>query len=367
MAKIAILGAGNGGCAAAADMTLKRFEVGLFDLFPRALAAIEQQGGLNYSGAFGEGFVKLDNVSSSMERAVAGADLIMLNVPGPGHKAYAELLAPHLKPDSIVLANPGQTAGALHLVQVLMAMGVPKSVVVCETNTLSYIARLERPGKVIVSSYNKPVLVSAVPGRELSRAMKKIKVFFPDMMPVESVFTTSLSNLNAIFHPPGMILNAGWLENTKGDYRFYYDGITPAIGRVIDRLDRERLAIGRALGVELMDFPALLYSVGSTSKGAAQSGDAYIACRESEPNKFIKSPASLDDRYMHEDIMFGIGPMAYLGRLAGVQTPTIDALINLACGLMKRDYWADSVGLSAIGLDGLTIAEVRDRLYNGLL
>jgi len=363
--KIAILGAGNGGCAAAADMRLKGYEVGLYDLFPSTLTKICEQGGLYYSGVIGEGFVTVKGASSDLGQAVKDADLIMLTVPGPGHRAYAEALLPYLKPNDIVLLNPGHTGGALRFTQLLKEMGAPQGLIICETNTLSYISRLECSGRVIVSSYEKPVMFSVIPGKRQGEAAAAVQSFFPAMVPVDSVFQTTLSNLNAIFHPPGMVLNAGWLENTNGNFRFYYDGITPAIGSVIDSLDAERLAIGKALGVELMAFPRLLYSMDSTTEQAAVSGSAYIACHESAPNRFIKAPETLDDRYMHEDIHSGIGPIAYLGRMAGVPTPTMDALINLACFIMGRDYWRDAINLHQMGLAGKSIAEAKAYTYAG--
>ena len=41
----------------------------------------------------------------------------------------------------------------------------------------------------------------------------------------------------------------GFPGETGGDFRHYYDGITPSVGRLIDAVDRERLAVAAALGV----------------------------------------------------------------------------------------------------------------------
>jgi opine dehydrogenase len=366
MGKVAILGAGNGGCAAAVDLSLKGHEVAIFDLFPNMLTIIKEQGGIKYTGAIGEGFCKLSMVSSDIEEVIKDASLIMLNVPGPGHEAYAKALGPYLKKNDLVLMNPGHTGGALHFFKVLKDLGVPQPIKVCETNTLSYISRIVEPGKVKISSYDKSVLLSVVPGRFLEEAAERVNRFFPAMIPVESVFITSLSNINAICHPPGMILNAGWLENTSGNFRFYFDGITPAIGRVIDELDKERLAVGKALGIKLMNFSELFYSVGSTSKEAAEANSAYIACQDSEPNKFIKMPEKLEHRYMHEDINSGILPISYLGKLAGVSTPVIDSLIDLACILMGRNYWREGLDLEKMGLKGLNLEQAQKLIYEGI-
>ena len=61
---------------------------------------------------------------------------------------------------------------------------------------------------------------------------------------------TGFANINAIMHPAGMIGNAGWIEKTGGDFLYYREGITPAIGAWIDAVDQERLEIVRRLGLQ---------------------------------------------------------------------------------------------------------------------
>ena len=168
-----------------------------------------------------------------------------------------------------------------------------------------------------------------------------------------------------MFHPPGVVLNAGWIEHTGGDFLFYYDGVTPAIGKVIRMVDEERLAVAKAYGLELDNFCTVLYNAGSTTKEAAEANDPYKACQESEANKFIKAPPSLDHRYMHEDIGSGLLPIAELGRLAGVPTSITDAHVTLSEAMMGRDYHAEGVNLEKMGLEGKTIEQVLDYVTRG--
>ena len=76
------------------------------------------------------------------------------------------------------------------------------------------------------------------------------------------------------------------------------------------------------------------------------------ACDESAPNATIKSPSSLDHRYVHEDVGYGLVPLAAFGKLAGVPTPTIDALINLSLLSLGIDYAKDGLTLEKLGLEG---------------
>jgi hypothetical protein len=62
---------------------------------------------------------------------------------------------------------------------------------------------------------------------------------------------TWISNPSAIIHPPVTILNAGRAED-PADFLFYVEGLTPSVKRVVDALDAERMAMGAALGLELI-------------------------------------------------------------------------------------------------------------------
>jgi opine dehydrogenase len=77
------------------------------------------------------------------------------------------------------------------------------------------------------------------------------------------VLEADLANLNAILHPPGMVCNAGWIEATGGKFGFYAEGSGPAVARVMDAIDAERLALARALGARAIPFTELFHSSGS--------------------------------------------------------------------------------------------------------
>ncbi len=125
-----------------------------------------------------------------------------------------------------------------------------------------------------------------------------------------------------------MIGNAGWIEKTGGEFLYYREGITPAIGAWIDAVDVERLEIVRRLGLQPLRFVDIFHQAGLTTAEARDSGSAYEAIHNSEPNFTIKSPPSLDHRYIREDVGYGLVPMAEIGKLLGIGTPVMDALIR---------------------------------------
>ena len=63
-----------------------------------------------------EGFVRLPCMTTRVEEAVAGADLVMLVVPSVAHETYAQALAPLVSPELPIYLDPGHTGGGLHFV-----------------------------------------------------------------------------------------------------------------------------------------------------------------------------------------------------------------------------------------------------------
>ncbi|NKB21398.1 MAG: NADP transhydrogenase subunit alpha [Alphaproteobacteria bacterium] len=355
--KIAILGAGHGGCAAAADLTARGFEVRLHARREESLSPLRNQGGIQAAGVQ-DGLIPVHLLTTDIEEAVSGADIVMLVVPSVAHGFYAEALAPLLTPDIPVFVNPGHTGGALHFVSELRRAGYTEPVKTCETVTLTYICRKTGPAAVDIFSYTKKLKFAAFPGKHATEMFDLVKPLYPEITLVSSVLETALTNINAVFHAPGMLMNAGWIEDTDGDFLFYREGITPAVGRVITELDAERMAVAEALGVPTASFLENFYQAGLTTKEAMESGDISRACVESEPNWKIKSPPSLDHRYIHEDVGYGLVPFAGFGRLAGVPTPTIDGIIHLTSEMMDIPYATDGLTLEAMGLGGLDAGHV---------
>ncbi len=356
---ITVLGAGHGGYAAAADLTLRGFIVTLFTFSEEKRRILNENGNeIAYSGVWGEGRCRLNTVTNDMKEALDGAQIVVMTVPGPGHEKYLSEIKPYFTKEMILYMNPGHSGGALHAAHIL-----GNGFQIAESNTLSYIARKRSDTEVFVSSSDKAVKVGVFPARRTKEVFAAVQAVFPHIVCAENVLESTFCNINAMFHPPGVLLNAGWIEHTHGDFKFYYEGITESIGNVIDRLDEERRKAARAYGIHLSDFGSGLYEAGSTSREGMEAHCAYTACQESRANKFIKAPESLNHRYMHEDICSGLVPMSELGRLAGVEVPVMDALIITAGALMKKDYRKEGVSLEKMGLSEKGYKEIIEYVY----
>src|SRR6478735_9117941 len=106
---IAIIGAGNGGCAAAVQLTQRGFDVRLYGRSPGTTAPLAAIGGVEYEGVLGEGFAPLPLITNDAGAATAGADLVLIMAPTHAHENVARTIAPHIAPEQLVMATPGHT------------------------------------------------------------------------------------------------------------------------------------------------------------------------------------------------------------------------------------------------------------------
>jgi opine dehydrogenase len=363
--KVAVLGAGNGGCAAAADLTLRGYEVRVFSRSESTLLPISKRGGIELVEDGAEKFATPSFVSSHLPPVVNGVDLIIIAAPAVAHEYLAKNLARHLADGQRILLNPGHTGGSLHFASILRSAGVKPTIKLGETVTLTYICRMPQPARVEIYRRTTSLRCAAFPGKDTSDLVREIQEIFPNVIPATNVLETGFANINAIMHPAGMLGNAGWIEKTAGDFYYYREGITPAIASWIEAVDRERLEIVRRLGLNPLRFVDIFHQAGLTSEAARTNGSIYRAINESGPNQTIKSPKTLDHRYLKEDVGYGLVPMAEVGRLLGIKTPVIDALITLASVISRTDYRKEGLTLEKMGLAGVTPEHLPEVLHNG--
>ena len=129
---------------------------------------------------------------------------------------------------------------------------------------LTYICRVTNPGQVKIFHVMKKLMFAGFPSREGDELYEMFKELYPAITLGKNVFDTGLTNLAAMFHPPGMLLNVGWIEYTKGAFKFYLEGITPSVARVVEAMDKERLEIMKVLELTPISFTEWYYLQGCT-------------------------------------------------------------------------------------------------------
>ena len=359
--RVAVIGAGAGGAAAAVELTLAGHDVALWNRSAETLAPFLDQRGVHYEGVFGEGFVGLAQITLDMGVAVRGADVALVCLPTISHAAVAASLAgvgAHAIP---VVLNPGHTGGALEFSTAYRRASGGHCPPVAEFHTLSTIARKYRPGSVTVSGKARFLRLGMLPaGAAAAEAAERL---YPVSERVADVLNSSLANLNMVLHAPGAVLGAAWVEATRGDFTFYVQGMTPGVIRVMKALDAERLDVAKAFGHTLLPVGAEMQRYGTVESSVTDTDDLVAAISGGKANQRIKAPDSLAHRYYLEDFGHGLLPFVELASIAGVPVPTAQSLLNLGIVLSGVDYrsrgrTADSMGIAGLDRDAL-LSQVR--------
>jgi len=346
--RIIILGAGNGGQAMAAFLALTGYDIVLYDRFEEAIIPVLQNGGIELSGASAKGFARLAKVTTHLEEALSEKGLIFIVLPAFAHAYIAEHIALLLKEEDLIILSPGSTGGALAFRKILTERGGPTGVKVGETNTLIYACRITGPGQVKIMGVKDYLGVAALPARDTQALLEPLKEIYPQAQALENVLSTGLNNMNPVFHVFPTLANLGWIEATQGNFRFYYDGITASVAKLVQAVDKERMALCRALSVKTMN------SIEWQKKFYGARGDALPEVLQSNrAYEEILAPNSIGTRLLTEDVPMGLVPMAEMAKIVGVPTPLMDSAILLASEIMGQDYRRTGRNLEAMGLAGL--------------
>jgi opine dehydrogenase len=346
----------------AAHLALMGFTVTLYNRTPDHVEIIKTRGGIELMSYedVPHGFGKLDLVTSDMGEALERSDAVMVVVPATAHANIAKAAAPYLRDGQIVLLHPGRTGGALEFVHVLNQCRCEADVTVAEAETLLYAARSEGPAQARIFRIKDAVPVAALPATRTPLVLDTLAEAFPRFIDGKNVLQTSLNNMGAIFHPALSLLNAARIESTGGEFQFYIDGVTPAVGRILEALDRERVTVAASLGIRAqtgMEWLRRAYE--------ATGEDLHEAIHNQPGYRGIKAPATLKHRYITEDVPMSLVPIAALGQRYGVRVRSMDSIIRMACIVHRTDYWRRGRTLDKLGIEQLSVGEITRYVMEG--
>lgn len=357
--KVTILGGGNGGHATAAELTLTGHEVTLCEHpeFEESILAAQALGGITLSGPTANGveggFATVHLITTDVGRAIKDAQVVIFVMDANGHRSFIEAIEPSITDGQIILFSPGYF-GALECAAYLKQRHNQADVVLAETSSLIYGARISGPAKVDILGVKRELGFAAFPASRTEQALATVGKLYPQFVPQTSVLATSLNNINYINHPASVLLNASRIEQI-GPYRSRYYDVTPSVARVMSSVDEERMTIASALGLEGVDAPTML------KKYYGSRGESiYEAIHSSYIYESLMSPPGLQHRYVTEDVPYGLVPIASLGRQIGVRAKAIEALIDLACIMNGEDYWATGRTAERLGIEGMDADRIRE-------
>jgi len=246
-------------------------------------------------------------------------------------------------------------------------MGHKKNINICETESLHYICKRIGPAKVLVKAKKNQMLFSAFPAKRTKEILTEIKKIYPQMTPAKNVFETTLANNNPVVHPQSILLNMHMVERKLFPYhetiggglcRNY--GITKGMAGVMESIDREKVALGKELGLKIIkmkDAIKLYYGI--------EGKDLYEAIYNCYAYHTQLAPTSITHRYVTEDVPYGLVPFASLGNQLGVSVPTIQAMATVGSAATGIDFWNEGMTMKKLGLANKSAEELNEFVENG--
>lgn len=371
---VAVLGGGNGGHAVAANLSLAGFKVNFFELpqFADSYERVLRTREIRIEGVSIDGVAKVNLATTDIEQAIKDAEVIFVITPAFGHKLMAEVCAPFVQDGQIVILMPG-SGGTLEFAKIFKERRVRREVIFAESCTLPYGARLKAPGHVSVF-INALILPTGVfPSKKTKDVIPKLKKYYSTITPAKDVLEAAINNPNPIVHPVATLLSATRIEHSKGEFYLYAEGMTPSVARTYESLNEERLSICKAMGYKLyhwndLDFEN--YNLGETEEECRHrilntSMDAAFGKDGIYAGMKMKGPEHLKDRYVTEDVPYGMVLTSTLGDLLKIQTPTHDAVIQLASVINRTNYWKTGRGMKQLGLSKMDKKGLKKFLLEG--
>lgn len=357
--KIGIIGAGNGGQAIAGYLSMKGYNVSLYDRNSQKIEELRKIGGISLQGKI-SGFGKINQFTANIKEVVCDADILMITTVANAHQDIAEKIAPYIKDGQIIILNPGRTCGALVFKQALKRTNCNKRYYLGEAQTLVYACRIIKPGIVNIIGVKDEVLLSALPACDTDYILSKVNDFYPCFMKSDNVLRTSLENIGAIFHPCVCLFNAATIER-QNEFWFYRD-MTTQVARFIEKFDAERIAVGKAYGIDLLNVTEWIKFAYNDTEG-----DNLCERMKNNPAYYdIKAPGTIFTRQLTEDIPTGVLPIMELGKAVGVKTPLLESMVVIIENLLDADFHTDGRSLINLGLEGMNKDEIINYINNGI-
>ncbi|KAJ5597876.1 hypothetical protein N7537_007960 [Penicillium hordei] len=349
---VTIIGAGPCGCAFAADLASRGKSVMLYahpDHRGGTDMIEKNNGWLNAAGEISGKFqIK---TTSDLYIAIRHSPFIVTTVPSYGQDTILTLLSQFDLRNHTLIINVGNFF-------YLSARSKINAHAILETDISPYATRIQgdtvfvKGCKKTLSIWAEPPNTTQVerldPQAELGLRHKVEMIFSQKLVWCQNLLEVGLNNVNPVVHCPAALMNAGWIEATKGDFYFYAQGMSPSVSRVTEKVDKERLAISHAYGLEITPITAYMNQNYNNDREYSDYHD--FASGSVVHNKTKSSPSSLNHRYLLEDVLYGLVPWYELGLKCGLTSPTIRALIEMAAVVSGFDYFEHGRTLKSAGL-----------------
>ena len=214
--------------------------------------------------------------------------------------------------------------------------------------------------EVFVATVRQKVDLATVPESAINEGHALCTTLFGDrFVRRDGLLAIALSNLNPQNHLAIALLNLTRME--RGETWSQGENVTPTVGRLIEALDEERLAIAKTFGLSVrtvkehfsLSFHIPMGSVSDMNQEMHRQGRGGLG------------PTTVNSRYVLEDVPFGLLPTALLGRLAGVPATLHEAGIAIFSAAYGHDLTKDNDLLPELNLESYSLDQLQSLCHRG--
>ena len=344
---ISVLGAGNGGTAVAAELSLRGHNVTLIKT-SRTMHDKNFEYLLNNEATvrlFENGetkTAKINHITRDISK-ISESEIIIIYIQTTYHEDLIKRIKPYLKDGQILLLNPGYFSTAY-----VLKHCSDIDLIIVEAQSSFVDCRITEPGFIRIGFRNVRNPLAIYPKKNSEYGKEKLEKLGYPFAYLSSITEAALHNPNLIVHTVGAIMSIPRIEKTNGEYCMYHEVFTPSVWHLLEALDKEKMDVMEKLGCKRLSYAEAckFRNTLDESRDAKEVFYWYAGM----PTR-AKGPTEVDSRYITEDVPQGLALLESLGKKYHVPTPICSALIDIASAALGRNLRDNARTVERLGED----------------
>lgn len=349
--KIAILGAGNAGCAVGADLSLKGHQVTLIKtshaMHDENFNYLLENDGKFVINEFGEiSETNIYKVTRDLEE-ISNNEVVIIYIQTNYHKDLIKRIVKYFKDDQIILINPGYLSSAYILEY------CDKDIIIAEAQSSFIDGRIMENGYFRVGFRNVRNPIGIYPTRRKEEAIEKLDKLDERFVYLDSIIEAAIHNPNMIVHTVGSVMSIPRIEIAKEDFCMYHEAYTREnihTWKILEKLDDEKMDVLEKLGFERLSYENACKYRNSLDE-SIDAKEVFLDYAAMDTR--AKGPVKVDSRYISEDVPEGLVMLESLAKVLEVKTPIATSLIEIASAALGRDLRKDGRSVESLGYDNI--------------
>ena len=325
--KVCICGGGSLGHVCAAVMASQGAGVSILSGHPESWSAAVEA--TDPDGKVFRG--RLEGVSSSPEKAVSGADIVLLCVPGYLIEKTLRDIKPYI--GSAAVGTVVSSTGFFFFAHDILGANAR----LFGFQRVPFISRVKEYGSsALLLGYKKSLLVAL---ENLPESFGKTleELLITPVEIADNYLQVSLTNSNPILHTGRLYSLFKGRENQVWDHNvLFYREWTDESSQILIDMDTEFFRLLDKLGVE--DIPTLLDYYESTDAASLTRKISSIPAFMNITSPMLQVPggwkADFGSRYFTEDFPYGLRWIKELAQKNNIETPVIDKVYDWGMNLI---------------------------------